>query len=230
MLWTDAAAVLLFGETNEVNMKIAIIGASGRQGSLLVKEALKRGADVTAVVRDATRIKVSGAAVLQKDIFDLTTADITPFDVVVSAFGTWEDMSLHVRAMRHLCDILKGHEDIRFLVVGGAGSLYLDADHGRRLMDAPNFPAEYLPVARGMSDALDYLRKSEGVNWVYLSTAAEFVPDGPLTGKYRIGGETFMTDAEGKSRISYADYAMAMIDEAEQGKHAKERISVIGLA
>lgn len=97
-------------------------------------------------------------------------------------------------------------------------------------MDAADFPAAYLPTAQAMSDALELLRKSEGVNWVYLSPAAEFVPDGPLTGTYRIGGEKFMTDADGKSRISYADYAIAMIDEAEKGKHTKERISVIGVA
>lgn len=211
-------------------MKIAIIGASGRQGSLLVKEALKRGQDVTAIVRDAAKVKFPGARVLQKDIFDLTTADITPFDVVISAFGTWSDMSLHAKVMKHLCDILKGHENIRFLVVGGAGSLYLDPAHSKRLMDAPDFPAEYLPVAKGMSDALDLLRKSEGVNWVYLSPAAEFVPDGPATGKYRLGGEEFMTDGKGRSRISYADYATALIDEAEMDRHTKERISVIGLA
>lgn len=211
-------------------MKIAIIGASGRQGSLLVKEALARGADVTAVVRNAATINFPAARVLQKDIFDLTTADITPFDVVISAFGTWSDLSLHAKVMEHLCGILKGHENIRFLVVGGAGSLYLGPEHGTRLMDAADFPAEFMPVAKGMSDALDLLRKSEGVNWVYLSPAAEFVADGPRTGKYRVGGEQFMTDAEGRSRISYADYAIAMIDEAEKGKHAKERISVIGLA
>lgn len=210
-------------------MKIAIIGASGRQGSLLVKEALKRGADVTAIMRDATKSSFPGAHVLQKDIFDLTTADIAPFDVVISAFGTWGDMSLHVKVMKHLCDILKGHENIRFLVVGGAGSLYLGPEHGKRLMDAADFPAEFLPVAKGMSDALDLLRKSEGVNWVYLSPAAEFVADGSLTGKYQIGGEEFMTDSDGRSRISYADYAVAMIDEAEKGRHAKERISVLGL-
>lgn len=216
-------------ETSEVDMKIAIIGASGRQGSLLVKEALKRDADVTAIVRDAAKINFASAHVLQKDIFDLTTADIAPFDVVISAFGTWNDMSLHAKVMGHLCNILKGHENIRFLVVGGAGSLYLGPEHGKRLMDMADFPAEHLPVAEGMSAALDLLRKSEGVNWVYLSPAAEFVADGPLVGKYRIGGEEFMTDADGRSRISYADYAVAMIDEAERGGHTKERLSVIGL-
>lgn len=210
-------------------MKIAIIGASGRQGSLLVKEALKRGADVTAIMRDATKIHFPEAHVLQKDIFDLTTADLASFDVVISAFGTWDDMSLHANVMEHLCEILKGQQNTRFLVVGGAGSLYLDPKHDKRLMDATDFPAEYLPAAKGMSDALDILRKSVDVNWVYLSPAAEFVADGPLTGKYQIGGEQFMTDADGRSRISYADYAIAMIDEVEKGGHAKERISVIGL-
>lgn len=210
-------------------MKIAIIGASGRQGSLLVKEAVKRGANVTAIMRDITNSNVPGTDVLQKNIFDLTTADIEHFDVVISAFGTWTDMSMHSKVMEHLCGILIGHEDIRFLVVGGAGSLYLGPEHDKRLMDTADFPAEFMPVAKGMSDALEILRKSEGVNWVYLSPAAEFVVNGPLTGKYKIGGEEFMTDAHGRSRISYADYAAAMIDEAETGMHTKERISVIAL-
>ena len=210
-------------------MKIAIIGASGKQGSLLAKEALKRGMDVTAIVRNASAFSLSGAHVLQKDIFALAHADLAPFDVVISAFGTWGDMSLHAKAMQHLCGILKKHENIRFLVVGGAGSLYLDASHSKRLMDAWDFPQEYLPVAKGMADALDILRKSEDVNWVYLSPAAEFVADAPPTGKYRVGGEELMTDDTGKSRISYADYASAMIDEAEKGTSRKQRISVIGL-
>lgn len=211
-------------------MKIAIIGASGRQGALLVLEALRRGMDVTAIVRDASAISFPEARVLEKDIFDLTTKDIAPFDVLISAFGTWTDMSLHSRVMRHLCGILQGHENVRFLVVGGAGSLYLDPEHTRQLKDAPDFPEKWLPVANAMSDALDILRDSEGVNWVYVSPAAEFVFEGPLTGKYKLGGEEFMTDAGGQSRISYADYAVAMIDEAEQNRHSKERISVIGLS
>lgn len=103
-------------------MKLAVIGANGKAGKLIVKEAVNRGLDVTAVVRgDNTTV---AQEVLKKDLFDLTAADLKGFDVVIDAFGAWTEETLpqHSTSLKHLCDILSG-TDTRLIVVGGAGSL-----------------------------------------------------------------------------------------------------------
>lgn len=206
-------------------MKIGVIAANGKEGRLIVKEALDRGMDVTAIVRSAN--KTEAKKVIQKDIMDLTKDDLKDFDVVVDAFGVWDPakMNLHSVTLNHLADILSG-SSTRLLVVGGAGSLYTDKTHSLKISETPDFPKEYLPVANGMGRALDELRKRNDVKWTYISPAAEFDAEGKRTGSYVLAGEEFTTNEKGESYISYADYAIAMVDEAEKGNHVGERISV----
>lgn len=206
-------------------MKIGVIAANGKEGRLIVKEALDRGMDVTAIVRSAN--KTEAKQVIQKDIMDLTKDDLKDFDVVVDAFGVWDEakMYLHSVTLNHLADILSG-SSTRLLVVGGAGSLYTDKTHSLKISETPDFPKEYLPVANGMGKALDELRKRNDVKWTYISPAAVFDPEGKRTGSYVLAGEEFTTNEKGESYISYADYAIAMVDEAEKGNHLGERISV----
>lgn len=206
-------------------MKIGVIAANGKEGRLIVKEALDRGMDVTAIVRSAN--KTEAKKVIQKDIMDLTKDDLKDFDVVVDAFGVWDPakMDLHSVTLNHLADILSG-SSTRLLVVGGAGSLYTDKTHSLKISETPDFPKEYLPVANGMGKALDELRKRNDVKWTYISPAAVFDPEGKRTGSYVLAGEEFTTNEKGESYISYADYAIAMVDEAEKGNHVGERISV----
>ena len=209
-------------------MKIAVIGANGKSGSLIVKEALSRGHAVTAIVRKADAKVDPKADVLVKDLFDLTYDDLKPFDVIVDAFATWtpESLPLHQTSLKHLTDILSGKPN-RLLVVGGAGSLYVNPELSIRLVDTPEFPEEFKPLATNMAKALDELKKCDNVNWTYLSPAIEFVADGVRTGHYTAGGEQFMVNSQGKSQISYADYAIAMVDEAENAKHVKQRFTVV---
>lgn len=206
-------------------MKIGVIAANGKEGRLIVKEALDRGMDVTAIVRSAN--KTEAKKVMQKDIMDLTKDDLKDFDVVVDAFGVWDPakMDLHSVTLNHLADILSG-SSTRLLVVGGAGSLYTDKTHSLKISETPDFPKEYLPVANGMGKALDELRKRNDVKWTYISPAAVFDPEGKRTGSYVLAGEEFTTNEKGESYISYADYAIALVDEAEKGNHIGERISV----
>lgn len=206
-------------------MKIGVIAANGKEGRLIVKEALDRGMDVTAIVRSAN--KTEAKKVILKDIMDLTKNDLKNFDVVVDAFGVWDPakMNLHSVTLNHLADILSGRST-RLLVVGGAGSLYTDKTHTMKLSETPDFPKEYLPVANGMGKALEELRKRNDVKWTYMSPAAEFDAEGKRTGSYVLAGEEFTTNEKGESYISYADYAIAMVDEAEKGNHLGERISV----
>lgn len=206
-------------------MKIGVIAANGKEGRLIVKEALDRGMDVTAIVRSAN--KTEAKKVMQKDIMDLTKNDLKNFDVVVDAFGVWDPakMNLHSVTLNHLADILSG-SSTRLLVVGGAGSLYTDKTHSLKISETPDFPKEYLPVANGMGKALDELRKRNDVKWTYISPAAVFDPEGKRTGSYVLAGEEFTTNEKGESYISYADYAITLVDEAEKGNHIGERISV----
>ena len=207
-------------------MKMAVVCANGKAGKLIVKEAVERGLDVTAIVRGENRSAAKSALV--KNLFDLTSADLKGFDVVVDAFGAWtpETLPLHSASLKHLCDILSG-TDTRLLVVGGAGSLYVNPEHSAQVMDGPDFPEVFKPLATNMGKALDELRGRDDVKWTYISPAGDFQVEGERTGKYMQAGEELTLNGRGESIISYADYAIAMVDEAMSGNHIRQRISVV---
>ena len=207
-------------------MKLAVVCANGKAGQKIVKEAVERGLDVTAVVREENRTVAQ--KVLQKDLFDLTRDDLSGFDVVVDAFGAWTEETLpqHSTSLQHLCDILSG-TDTRLLVVGGAGSLYTNPEHTACVAEGPGFPDAFKPLAAAMAKALGELRTRTDVKWTYISPAGDFQAEGARTGKYILGGEDLTLNAKGESVISYADYAIAMVDEATQGNHIQQRISVV---
>lgn len=190
------------------------------------KEAVDGGMDVTAIVRGENQ--TVAARVIQKDLFDLTADDLKDFDVVVDAFGAWTEdtLPLHSTSLEYLCDILSG-TDVRLLVVGGAGSLYVNKEHTACVADGPDFPDAFKPLAAAMAKALSELRKRNDVKWTYISPAGDFQADGERTGRYILGGEELTLSSKGESVISYADYAIAMVDEAESGRHFNERISVV---
>ena len=207
-------------------MKLAVVCANGKAGQKIVKEAVERGLDVTAVVREENRTVAQ--KVLQKDLFDLTRDDLSGFDVVVDAFGAWTEETLpqHSTSLQHLCDILSG-TDTRLLVVGGAGSLYTNPEHTACVAEGPGFPDAFKPLAAAMAKALGELRTRTDVKWTYISPAGDFQAEGARTGKYILGGEELTLNAKGESVISYADYAITMVDEATQGNHIQQRISVV---
>ena len=207
-------------------MKVAVICANGKEGKLIVKEALDRGLDVTAVVRGET--KSAAEKIIAKDLFDLTSEDLKGFDAVVDAFGAWtpETLPQHSTSLKVLCDALSGSET-RLLVVGGAGSLYVNPEHTATVSEGANFPEAFKPLASAMAKALKELRERNDVKWTYISPAADFQADGEKTGKYILGGEELTLNSNGESVISYADYAIAMVDEIEKGNHIGQRISVV---
>ncbi len=209
--------------------KVAIVCAAGKEGKLLVSEALSRGYEVTGFVRKASDEVASPAKKIVKDLFDLTREDLAGFDVVIDAFGAWtpETLPLHKTSLRHLCDVLSG-TDVRLLVVGGAGSLYVNKEHTMQVKDLESFPDVFKPLATNMGEALAELRTRSDVKWTYLSPAGDFRADGARTGKYIPGGEEYFVNAKGESVISYADYAIAMIDEIENANNIQKRFSVIG--
>ncbi len=158
-------------------MKIAIICENGKAGKLITQETVERGAGVTAVVRGENRSAATD--VIKKDLFDLTAADLEGFDVVIDAFGAWtpETLPQHSASLQHLYDLVSGR-DTRLLVVGGAGSLYVDAEHTIQVMDGADFPEMFRPLASNMGKALDGLRARTDVKWTYISPAGDFQADG----------------------------------------------------
>ena len=208
-------------------MKIAVVAAAGKAGRRIVREAKNRGFEVTAFVR--RDVEVDGAdQVIIKDIFDLTRDDVAGFDAVVDAFGAWTEdvLPLHSTTLAHLCDVLSG-TNVRLLVVGGAGSLYVNPEHTICVSDGPDFPDIFKPLASAMAKALGELRERKDVKWTYISPAGDFQADGERSGKYILGGEELTLNSRGESIISYADYAIAMVDEIEKGDHIQQRISVV---
>lgn len=209
-------------------MNIIIIGASGKAGKAIFREALSRNLQVTAIVRDKEKMadEKGNFHLIEKDIFDLSYDDLKSADVIVNAFGIWDSslLNLHEKVATYLTNLLSGKPQT-LIIVGGAGSLFIDSDK-KALSDSDDFPESYQPIAKAMAKGLAIYRASKNVNWIYLSPAAEFVADGEKTGKYTLEGEFFTTNNKGKSEISYADYAIALIDIAVSEKYRKERISV----
>lgn len=207
-------------------MKIAVVCANGKAGQLITKEAVQRGLDVTAVVRGENRSVASQS--ISRDVLDITAEDLRGFDVVVDAFGAWTEdtLPLHSSSLKVLCDALSG-TDIRLLVVGGAGSLYVNTEHTACVADGPDFPDMFKPLAAAMAKALSELRQRNDVKWTYISPAGDFQAEGERSGEYILGGEELTLNEKGESVISYADYAIAMVDEIIKGSHIQERISVV---
>ncbi|WP_440970270.1 NAD(P)-dependent oxidoreductase [Peribacillus frigoritolerans] len=212
-------------------MKIGIIGASGKAGSLILKEALTRGHEVTAIVRDEARVQIQGASVLEKDVFDLKAEDIKVFDVVVNAFGAAPGKEhLHVDAGKILIEAMKGAPQTKLIVVGGAGSLFVDEAKTIRVLDTPEFPKEYFATAFNQSKNLGDLQNTTDIQWTFISPSAFFDPQGNRTGGYKLGKDNLLVNSKGESYVSYADFALAVLDEIENPQHINQRFTVVAEA
>ncbi len=209
-------------------MKIAIVGASGKAGSLILKEAVSRGHNVTAVVRDASKLQDKNVPVIEKDVFDLTADDLTAFDVVINAFGApLGEEQAHVDAGHALIEALKGTKT-RLLVVGGAGSLFVDENKTVRVIDTPEFPDFVKPTAKGQGRNLQELQDTTDLIWTFVSPSAVFDAEGKRTGSYQLGKDHLLVNSKGESYISYSDFAIAVVDEVENSTHLNERFTVVG--
>ncbi|MGI2206862.1 NAD(P)-dependent oxidoreductase [Shewanella baltica] len=208
-------------------MKIAILGATGWIGGAILKEALSRGHQVTALVRDPSKLSATDVVVHAVDLEQpLVAQPFAGVDVVIASVGgrAQQNHGLVASTVQHLLDVLPNAKVPRLLWVGGAGSL--EVAPGVTLVSSPDFPAAYKDEALAQGEALQVFRAAQtAINWTFVSPAAEIYP-GESEGPYRLGGDSFFTDANGRSRISVTDYAKAMLDEAEQGTHANQRISV----
>lgn len=209
-------------------MKVAVLGASGWIGSQIVEEAVTRGHQVIALVRNPSTIERQDVEVRQLDVLaeqDFAQA-LQGVDTVIASIGgrAAGNHDIVERSAAKLLEQLPNAGVKRLLWVGGAGSL--EVAPGVQLVTVPDFPAEYKDEALAQSQALQLFRHSDSpLNWTFVSPAAEIFP-GEKVGHFRVGGDQLLTDAQGHSKISVADFASAMLDELETAKHAKQRISV----
>jgi putative NADH-flavin reductase len=200
-------------------MKVAVIGASGRGGSRIVEELARRGHNVTAIARNTEKIPPDPNVTAKKgDVNDAGLAGLLKgHDAVISAVRfTQSDPGLLIGAVRN-----SGVK--RYLVMGGAGSLEIAP--GKKLIDTPQFPEAAKPEATKGGVFLDALRQVNDLDWTFLSPSA-LIEIGERTGKFRLGGDQLLTDANGKSRITFEDYAIAMVDEVEKPSHIRKRFTV----
>jgi putative NADH-flavin reductase len=210
-------------------MNIALIGASGFIGSAVLKEALARGHQVTALVTRPEKLAPhERLRALAADVGHAgpLSAQLRGFDAVVSAFSGHaqaDTLGYYMNGVRNIVTAAKEARAPRLMMVGGAGSL--EVAPGLLLIDTPQFPDQYRATAEGARQALALLRAETALNWTMLSPSAIIAP-GERTGQFRIGSDQLLTDAEGNSRISVEDFAKALVDELEQPAHARQRFTV----
>ena len=208
-------------------MKLAVIGANGKAGRLIVQEAIDRGHEVTAIVRDRNKLDVH-VRILEKDIQSLKSEDLKDFDVLINAMGAGtQDPIIYQDATRHMIEVLLDLPKLRYLVVGGAGSLFTDATMASALYETEQFPKVIYPTAMNMAKALELLRASQ-IQWTFFSPAIQFDPKGRRTGTYQLGSEWVILNQAQESYISYPDYVIALLDEVENPQFICKRFTAVG--
>jgi len=207
-------------------MNIVVYGATGNSGSQIVKELLSRGHKVTGVARKIDSLKtVQGLTAKTDDLsnVDAIAAIIKGADAVVSAYQPPPDNTdALVEVTERQIEAVKKAGVPRLLVVGGAG--LLEVAPGVTLIKSGHLPEAYMPIAVSHEKALHVLQASD-INWTYLSPAAFFV-SGERTGKFRLGTKELISDAKGESKISFEDYAVALVDEIEKPAHERAFFSI----
>lgn len=213
--------------------KITLIGASGFVGSAILQEAINRNIQVTALVRQAAKIKITNPLlkVIENDITKkgVIKEAAKDTDAVISAYNPgWTNPDIYNETLRVYPQILaetKAAKVNRILIVGGAGTLFVSP--GVRVMDTDAIPPEIMGGVKSLGEFyLNTLMNETEIDWVFFSPAGTFNPEGTRTGKYKIGKDYLITNNQGVSKISVQDYAKAMIDEFENPNHHKERFTI----
>jgi uncharacterized protein len=206
-------------------MNVVLYGATGNSGAEILKELLHRGHTATAVVRNPQKLTPQPGLTIVTGDLDATAAEIAKVvqgkDAIINAYAPpANDTDQLLPVTRKLIEA--AGQKTRLIVVGGAGSL--EVATGVTLTKSGHLPKEWIPIAVSHENALDLLKQSKA-NWTYFSPAGFFEP-GPRTGKFRVGKDQLIMDEKGNSRISIADYAIALVDELEQGKHLRQRFTI----
>lgn len=209
-------------------MNIVLYGATGKSGHVILTELLSRGHHVTAIVRTPSKLAAQPNLTIKQGTVDSAAeiaSAIAGADAVVSAYApplTPEGVREIIPVTQHFIDAVRQSGVKRFVYVGGAASLFIAP--GLTLLASGHMPAEWLPIAQAHADALDLIKKSD-INWTSFSPAGFFEP-GPRTGKFRLDTDNLVVDAAGNSKISFADYAIALVDELEKPHYERQRFTI----
>jgi len=207
-------------------MNIGVISAAGRVGRLVVKEALQKGYQVTAIIRpedDATGLDIE---ILRRDIYFITPEDLKPFDVIVVTFGVGADQAFQYETvMATLIHLMKALPEKRFIINGGAASLFTDETKTTRVLST--IPEAWAAVPLHAFKGFQLLEASGLANWTYFSPAAFFDWNGARTGEYKLGGDVQIFNSTGESYLSYPDFAVALVDEIANGKFLGRRFTAV---
>lgn len=224
----------MLSKKKTIIMKLAVIGASGFVGSVVVREALDRGHEVTAIARNPEKITAQGDHLkkVEADVFnqDQLVEVLRGHDAIISAYNPgWSNPNIFEETLaggKAVQEAVKKSGVKRLLVVGGGGSLYIAP--GKQLVDTPEFPEAYKAGASALRDYLNVIREEKDLDWTFLSPAIEMHQgtSGERRGTYRKGGENPVFNEEGRSVISVEDMAMAILDEIEQPQHIRQRFTV----
>ena len=210
-------------------MKIGVIGATGKIGKCIFREALSRGHDVTAIIRNRSKVVTPDLKLLVKDAFDLTMEDVAQFDVVISAIGFEQNKTEeHVRLGHHYINIFQETPDVRLILVGNAGSLYINEKRELRVVDNGKMPLLLKSSALAQTISLMDFVGRNNVNFSIATPALFFDAAGVKSGQYAFGGDTIVVNEKGYSYITYFDFASAVVDEVENPRYVKQQFSVVG--
>lgn len=201
-------------------MKLAIIGATGKTGNAVLTEALRRNIDVTAIVRNKSRLTVD-VPTIEKDLFDLQNTDLNGFDVVLCTFASGKK-SDYPRVNQHLVDILNGSKT-RLIVVGSGSTLFVDQTREKTVGD--KLPLIMRNSSKNHMKAREILQNSS-IDWTYMAPPMNYIPNGESTGHYQLGTDILLYDKDGDSSISYADMAQALTDEIQQPQNERQLMTV----
>lgn len=205
--------------------KIAIIGATGQAGSLMLEKALAAGFDTTAIVRNKAKLKSQPTAVLEKEILTLTAEDLTGFDAILLAYKAPEGQEDgYAKVFQHLKEILSDNP-VRLIIMGGAGSLYTDETHNKKHWETMPQDASWIATPRELAKASEIIKQSD-LNWTYVSPADLLELDAPETGDVTISDNVLRYNSKGESKLSYADYTQTLINLVKTGEHQREHISL----
>jgi putative NADH-flavin reductase len=206
-------------------MNVVLYGATGKSGIRILTELLSRNHNVTAVARNPTGLPANSKTV-KDDLSDVNkiASIIAGSEAVVSAYAPPQDDTDQLLGVteREIEAVRKAGKNIRLIVVGGAGSL--EVAPGVTVLKSGHLPAEWVPIATSHEKALELLKQSD-INWTYFSPAAFFAP-GTRTGKFRLDTNKLVANAQGDSRISMEDYAIALVDELEKPAHQRAQFTI----
>lgn len=207
-------------------LKVLVIGSTGRIGSRVVDELSSRGHHVTrGVRRDSSQLGMDAVEIDPREPESVRAA-ASGHDAVISALGGARSgqPGLVIDVAHPILTGLESANVERLLIVGGAGSL--ETENGIRLIDSPGFPESWKPGSQAQVDALEIYRDYQGpVEWTYLSPS-EHIEPGVRSGKILVGSDRLLRDAEGRSRVSMEDFAMALVDELESPRFSRSRFTV----